>query len=187
MLISHDHGDHIRAASQLAAKAIDIYASFGTLQAKGLTGHRFKAIAADMPVLIKSLRIVPIKAEHDAAEPLAFVIKSERTGEILVYASDTYYLQHDFSQTPVTIAMIECNYTDEAMTRNIAQGQIHPVYAKRVYSSHMSLQTAMMTIATMNTKYLREIWLIHMSDNNAEADRMVEEVQRQTGVLVRIA
>ena len=46
VLITHEHMDHFKYATNFAEYGINVYASAGTFQSKNLTGHRFKIIQA---------------------------------------------------------------------------------------------------------------------------------------------
>ena len=76
-LISHEHGDHSKAAADLMKAGVDIYASRGTIDALGLSGHRFRAVLPRLQFNIYSWTILPFEVEHDAAEPLGFLLANK--------------------------------------------------------------------------------------------------------------
>lgn len=59
--------------------------------------------------------MLPVKTEHDAKEPLGFLIYSRTTREKLLFATDTYYIRYRFPG--LTHIMIECNYAIDIMCR----------------------------------------------------------------------
>lgn len=184
-LVTHEHGDHIKAAKDLAKNAVNVYATAGTFTAKGLAGHRFKTIKAQQQFKLGNWDVMPFDVQHDSAEPVGFYIYSPRLKKYLLYATDTYYVRYRFNF--VHTLMIECNYDDETIAKHVAGGSTHRAQAKRVYQSHMSLETLQRMLGTMNTKQLEEIWLLHLSDKNSNEKLMRETIQRQTGAIVRIA
>src|SRR5690606_21236594 len=45
-LLSHEHADHARAARDILRAGVDLYATWGTVNALELTGHRLRPIRA---------------------------------------------------------------------------------------------------------------------------------------------
>ena len=70
VLITHEHMDHLKYATNFALYGIDIYASAGTFQKQNLVGHRFKVIKALKQFEVGNFVILPFDTQHDAAEPL---------------------------------------------------------------------------------------------------------------------
>ncbi len=184
-LVSHEHGDHIKAAKQLAAKSINVYATRGTFEAAGLSGHRYKAVKSLEAFKIKTMTITPFDVQHDAVEPVGFIIETSVNGDRLLYATDTHYFKYKIPA--VDIVMIECNYDEERIRQNVLSGEIALPHSKRVYSSHMSLQTVLLMLDRIDTSKLREVWLLHLSDQNSNEEKMVKELRQKTGVKINVA
>ena len=70
VLVTHEHMDHLKYATNFALNGIDVYASEGTFKKLELTGHRFKIIKALQQFEIGNFKILPFDTQHDAAEPL---------------------------------------------------------------------------------------------------------------------
>jgi phosphoribosyl 1,2-cyclic phosphodiesterase len=181
-LITHAHGDHVKAAGALAKMGVDIYASQGTIDAKGLTGHRIHAIKALAEFTVGTFKILPFDIEHDAPEPLGFLVESKSTGEKLVYFTDTYYVRYRF--TGLTHIMAECNYDEATLDERTQDGSLPLERRKRLASSHMSLATLLGFLAANDLSKVQEIKLLHMSDSNANELAIKEAIQRATGVMV---
>ena len=184
-LITHEHLDHSKAMKDLAHIGVDLYASRGTLEVCGLSGHRFHAVKALEEMEIGTFRILPFDVEHDAAEPLGFLITSKATGEKLVYFTDTYYVRYRFNG--LNYIMGECNYTEAGIKRSLEDGSIPLEFIPRLVRSHMSLETFLNFLKANDMRSVRQIWLLHLSENNSEAQRMKEEVQRLTGTEVYVS
>lgn len=183
-LISHEHGDHSRAVQDVLKAGIDIYTSDGTAAALGLAGHHIKVLKPKVPVVIGSLTILPFDTEHDAAEPLGFLI-ADQLGEKLLFATDTYYIKYKFQS--LTHIMIECNYSVDILNRNIAAGRVPGVLKNRLLKSHFSLEHVKEFLKANDLSVVREIWLLHLSDNNSDAVRFKQEIEELTGKMVFIA
>ena len=182
--VTHEHKDHSKAMKDLARLGVDIYASKGTLGACGLSGHRFHVVKALEELDIGTFRILPFDVEHDAVEPLGFLITSKTTMEKLVYFTDTYFVRYRFNG--LNYIMGECNYTDEGIKRSLEDGSIPLEFIPRLVRSHMSLENFLNFLRANDLRTVRQIWLLHLSENNSEAQRMKEEVQRLTGTEVYV-
>ena len=123
-LVTHAHPDHAKAAVQLTDCGIDVYASQGTLDAirptPTLRSYRFHTLRARKQAQIGSWSVLPWQAQHDATEPLGFLLYSQRTKDRLRFATDTYYIPNRFPQ--LNYIMVECNYDMSILLRNIAEG-----------------------------------------------------------------
>lgn len=184
-LISHEHIDHIKAAQFLVNMGVDIYTSQGTIDAAGLKGHRVHAVSpVEAPVKIGSVFIQPFAVEHDAREPLAFLAISEITRERLLYITDTMFFQYQISG--ITHLMIEANYDPGIIAENAVSGRIDGARARRTINNHMSIETALLTLERIDRSRLKEVWLLHLSNDNA-ADDFKRRVQELCGCEVYVA
>ena len=180
--VTHEHKDHSKAMKDLARIGVDIYASRGTMDACGLSGHRFHAVKALKELDVGTFRVLPFDVEHDAAEPLGFLFTSVATAEKLLYFTDTYFVRYRFQG--LTHIMAECNYTEQGIRDSVAEGHVPIEMVPRLVRSHMSLEHLLEMLRANDMSTVRQIYLLHLSDNNSEAQRMKEAVQRQTGVEV---
>lgn len=180
--VTHEHKDHSKAMKDLARLGVDVYASKGTIEACGLSGHRFRPVSARKELDVGTFRILPFDVEHDAVEPLGFLFTSLSTGEKLLYFTDTYFLRYRFQG--LTHIMAECNYTEEGVRDSVAEGRIPIDLVPRLVRSHMSLENLLDMLKANDMSKVRQIYLLHLSDNNSEAERMKQAVQRQTGAEV---
>jgi phosphoribosyl 1,2-cyclic phosphodiesterase len=183
-LISHEHGDHGKAAADVMKAGIDVYASQGTLDALGLSGHRAKPIKAKQQFQVGTWTILPFDVQHDVAEPLGFLL-ANRTGDKLVFATDTYYIRYRFQG--LTHIMVECNYSLRILDENIAAGRVPAVMKKRLLKSHFSLEHVKDFLRANDLSKVQEIWLLHLSDNNSDAALFKHEIQELTGKPVWVA
>jgi phosphoribosyl 1,2-cyclic phosphodiesterase len=184
-LLTHEHGDHCKAVKDLIKRGVDVYASAGTFAACQLSGHRAHAVKPLRQLKVDSFAILPFDVQHDAAEPLGFLIESTVTGEKLLYATDTYYIKYRF--IGLTHIMIECNYDAESVYDSIDAGETPVEMFPRLVKSHMSLENLMDMLKANDRNRLRQIYLLHMSGTRSDADRCKQEIQKLTGAEVYIA
>ena len=183
-LVSHEHQDHCRAVKDVLRAGIDCYMSAGTINALGLESHRLIYIRAKQQFKIDTWTILPFEIEHDAIEPLGFLMANQE-GEKLLYATDTAYIRYKFSG--LTHIMVECNYAEDILDANIASGAIDPVMKHRIIRTHFSLGNVKEFLRANDLSKVKEIWLLHLSDGNSDAQRFKREIQELTGKEVYIA
>lgn len=183
-LISHEHGDHSKAAKDIMKAGINIYTSQGTADALKLSGHRLKPIKAHEQFVIGTWTIKAFEIEHDAEEPLGFVI-ANTAGDKLVFLTDTYYCRYRFAG--LTHIMVEANYSLDIVNQRVAAGDLHPAQKKRLLRSHFGLEHVKGFLRANDIRAVQEIWLLHLSDGNSDAARFKQEIQETTGKLVHVA
>lgn len=171
-LITHEHGDHAAHAAELLDAAVPVFCSGGTAQAIA-AAHRLRrkphTVRAGELARIGGFIVMPFRTEHDAAEPLGYVIQHPEAGNIL-FATDTAFLPYRFSE--ITTALIEANYSLDLL------GDDLPAKVRsRIVRSHMSLQEAERTALDLGDT-LRHVVLIHLSASHSDARRFTAEMRR---------
>ncbi len=182
-LVSHEHGDHSKAAADLMRAGVDVYMSAGAAEALKLTGHRLRMVRALEQVQIGSWAVLPFDTVHDAKEPLGFLLASG--AEKVLYLTDTAYCRYRFRG--LTRILIECNHSLDILNANVESGALPAVMKRRVMRSHMSLDTVKGFLRANDLSRVREIHLIHLSDGNSDAERFKREIQSLTGKPVYVA
>lgn len=182
--VTHSHLDHSKAIKDLARLGVDVYTSKGTVDAMGLTGHRIKTVKGLEEIRVGTFKVLPFDVQHDAPEPLGFLFESMKTGDKLLYFTDTYYLKYKFEG--LTHIMGECNYSKEALQESIDSGYIPMELAPRIIKSHMSLEHFLDLLKANDLSKVRQIYLLHLSDNNSDEEAFKEAVQKATGAEVYV-
>lgn len=181
-LLSHEHGDHSKAATKLAELGVEIYASKGTIEALGLEGkRRFNSLPPLTPTRMGGCLVLPVPLEHDAAEPFGYVLTFGE-GKRLLYITDTHYLRYRI--TGITHLMIECNYSNSSIDEAIREGRTNKALARRIYGSHMSLDNLLSFFQANNLRNLRQVYLLHLSNSNSNEQEIWQAVARATGAEV---
>lgn len=183
-LVSHEHQDHCKAVKDLLKAGIEVWMSVGTKEALKISGHRLRPLAPLINYGIGAWTVKPFEVQHDAAEPLGFLLANQ-TGEKLLYLTDTYYCKYKF--VGITHLMIECNHSYEILNENVSRGVLPPAMKKRLIRSHFSLENVKEFLKANDLSKVQEIWLIHMSDGNSNAEQFKREIQELTGKPVYVA
>lgn len=184
-LISHEHGDHAKAVKDIIKAGIDCYMSLGTQTALGVSSHRVKIVQPKEQIQIGTWAILPFEVNHDAKEPLGFLLYSQKTGAKVLYATDTYYIKYRFQD--LTHLMIECNFALDIVDENVANGTIPKSLRDRLLYSHFELENVKKFLKANDLSKVEEIWLLHLSNDNSDEERFKREIQELTGKLVYIA
>lgn len=77
----------------------------------------------------------------------------------------------------LTTVILGVNYSRDHLDPNI-----HPVHRKHIISGHMELQTALDLLKANDLSKCREIHLIHLSDENSNAEYFGDEIRKATGI-----
>lgn len=185
-LVTHEHGDHACGAAGLAGRGIDLYATVGTFA--GISGnvsaHRRHVIQKGVQFRLGSWLILPFEAEHDAAEPVGFLLYSLAAQEKLLFATDTYYIPNTFRG--LNIVMAECNYSRDLLEDNIRAGRVPKLLKIRLLRSHFSLDNVKDFLAANDLGECRRIYLLHLSGGNSDPGRFKREIQELTGIVTEI-
>lgn len=183
-LLSHSHSDHSIGAKDLLKAGIDIYTNKETIESLELTGHRVNAVEPLKQFTVGDFTILGFPIEHDV-EGLGYLIQYKPTGYKLLFATDTYYLKYKFKG--LNAIAVECNYIKETLDQNIEAGYINEAMKPRLLQSHFSLENVKEFLKANDLSSCREIILLHLSDSNSSAERMVREIEELTGIKSKVA
>ncbi len=176
-LISHGHADHSKAWRELTKAGVNLYMTLDTFfTLNNADGYRINYLGK-LPYRIGTLQIIGFDTAHDCPGSSGFLVYTAT--KRLLYASDTFYIRHRFEG--LTHVLVECNYDDQTLQENIDSGHINPSLAMRIQRSHMGLETLLDFFAANDLSQIQEIYLIHLSNGNANEARIKEAVQRATG------
>ncbi|MDD5092825.1 MAG: MBL fold metallo-hydrolase [Dehalococcoidia bacterium] len=183
-LISHAHMDHAKAAKKLMDAGIDCYMSKETAEALKVSGHRLHVLDPNqMHTNIGPWAVISFETEHDAEGSLGFLIM--HGDEKILFLTDTAYTRYRFNG--LTRIMIECNFDEDIIRENVASGVLHQSLKSRIYANHMSIDRVLDFLKANDLSQCREIWLLHLSDSNSDAEAFKRRVQEATGKIVRVA
>lgn len=181
-LITHEHGDHARGVSEVVRRGVKTICSAGTKKVlnDSLLLSQLVDVMPLKPIQLGGFTVMAFETQHDAAEPFGFLIREDKTGENVVYATDTYYLRYTFPKIHYWI--VECNYCDEVMDDELRCGKIDAGLRRRLLESHMSLRRLKDAFASNDLSTATKIVLVHLSDSRSDEQRMVREIETLTNV-----
>lgn len=166
IFISHEHGDHIKGVTALANKySLPVYITEKTAKnGPRLISHLSKTFAANEPIAVGSLSIVPFTKCHDAVDPHSFIIsyKAVTVGVLTDIGDVCTQVIHYFKQCHAVF--LETNYDDQML-----ENGRYPVHLKnriRGGLGHLSNKQALQLFIQHRSSYLSHLLLAHLSKEN---------------------
>lgn len=167
ILVTHEHGDHIRGVGPVARKyKLPVWMTHGTHRAYdcGELPERILFGSHDGSFCIGELDVTPVPVPHDAREPCQFIFASagRRLGLVTDLGSITPALINALDG--VDALLLECNH-DPVM---LANGPYPPSLQARVGGNygHLSNQQAAQLLARLDHARLRHLVAAHLSEKN---------------------
>lgn len=190
-IVSHRHSDHAKSVVALTNYGMDVYAHQSVWDnLTGYTMHRSHFAQVGMPITIwvgagtsEYWTVEPFNADHDVP-CLGFIIWSPSNEKIL-YLTDSATCPAGIEG--LTRIMVGCNYDSEILQTNALAGEVNEALKQRILKSHASLATVMEMLRNTDLSQTVEVILLHLSDTNSDALDFQAQVERLTGVPVRIA
>lgn len=180
VLVTHQHGDHCKAVSDLLKLGHCVYMLKDTAEAIYVAGHhKVVYITPKIQFSIGSFTILPFELEHDVPN-VGFLITDGE--EKLLYITDTYYCRYTFKD--VNHIMVECNHSYEILNQRVDDGCLHEKRMERLIQSHFSLENVIKFLKSMDLTKCQDIRLLHLSDENSDAAMFKQAVEAATGKYV---
>lgn len=179
ILVTHEHGDHIRGVQALARRyKLPVLTNRATMAAAGNSLAKiddWQEISAGQDYDFRGLRIHPFSVSHDASDTMGFVIS--HGGRVLGYCTDTgiisRLMHHRLSGCHGLI--LECNH-DLEMLKN---GGYPPQLQQRIRSKegHLTNSDAARFLIELIHDGLEHVVLAHISESNNTHELAMATVQ----------
>lgn len=168
IFVTHEHGDHIGSARQLALRErIPVWMSGGTYAAIGEPDFEgLLRLARDgEAIAVGPLQVRPFTVPHDAREPLQLTCTDgdRRLGVLTDLGHATAHVQQQLAGCGTVL--LECNH-DEAM---LSAGPYPPFLKRRVggaYGHLANSAAAALAQALLAAGGLRQVVAAHLSEQN---------------------
>lgn len=166
ILVTHEHGDHVRGVASLAKKYdIPIWSSRGTAKAAKLEDlAQWNCIDIHQQFEIDAIQIQPVPVPHDAKEPCQFVFSDGdwRLGVLTDTGSITPYIEEQYSACDAFI--LEANHDEEML----AKGSYPNSLKQRVGGNygHLNNSQAKDLLTAIDITKLQYLVASHISDKN---------------------
>lgn len=188
ILISHEHGDHIRGLSTLANKyQIPVYIHEETRACCKLAipERLIRRLLPGDDLVIGALEVTTFLKYHDAAAPVSFVVRQYglNIGVFTDIGRICNQMIHHFSQCHV--AFLEANYE-----KDLLENGKYPHFLKRRISGglgHLSNQEAWSLFDQYRGPHLQLLLLSHLSKDNNDpqlVQSLFQQIAGDTEVVV---
>ena len=190
ILVTHEHGDHIRGLERVALKlGIPIFSNSDTAKAilsEAREKPRFKIFSTGETFEFGDIEIHPFSVQHDTLDPVAFTLKMNDL-KIGICAD------LGFVTTLVKAHLEACDYLYIEANHEPSMVYACPrpmLYKQRVLGrqGHLSNEACAQLIQEIDHPGLKHIYLAHLSGecNNAElaVKRVQEHVKRELSISI---
>lgn len=166
VLCSHSHSDHSKAVKDFENMGIPVFKPYD------------ETIACPLKIRYGSFGVQAFKIPHDGVPCYGFYIMVD--GHRILYATDFEYLPCSFKNVRLTDMIVECNHQKELVDKGQAK-HTHQI------KGHCSLDTLIEKVIKENmTNALRTVILCHLSQDSADPDECLTEVQKVVGEGVNV-
>lgn len=166
ILVTHEHGDHIRGVGPLARRyRLSVRMTPGTARDHGQGELPYlETFSCHAPLTIGDLRVEPYPVPHDAREPAQFVFTDgdRRLGLLTDAGHGTPHIRSMLGG--VHALLLECNHDPEMLR----QGSYPPPLKARVGGNHGHLANGQAAdiLAGLDRSRLNTLAAMHLSDRN---------------------
>lgn len=164
-VVTHGHHDHDLSAEDFKRMGIPVWQPY--LDGTKSQYHHFG-----------DLYVQSFEVPHDNVPCVGYFIKAD--GQKILYATDFEYISQSFKKVELNHILIECNHIKDLVESDSAN-------RSHVLRGHSELHTVVEFVKHNKTNALRTVMLCHLSRENADPDKMVEEVQMVAGNDVKCA
>lgn len=184
ILVTHEHGDHIKGVAPLARKyKLPVYMTPGTYHSKdrGVL-PQLHLIEGYQAFDVAGIKVVPVAVPHDAREPAQYVLEAGnlRLGILTDLGSISPHVEEQYDNCHGLV--MEANH-DPAM---LASGPYPPSLKRRVGGlwGHLSNQQTAGFLKRLNLAKLQHLVVGHISQQNNSielAQQVMAEVTASVG------
>lgn len=187
LLLSHEHGDHVRGADRLLRRhGLPAYSTAGTLEHTDLSPEAAAAvqvIRSGIPFEVPGFLVEAVQVPHDACEPVGFVIE-DTAGKRLGVISD---IGTRSQLVWARLRDLDCLVLETNHDLQMLRTGPYPWHLKQRVASrhgHLSNHEAAAGIPELVCDRLRHVMLYHLSRTNnlpALAAQLVGEALDREG------
>ena len=180
-VLSHGHGDHVKAYRWLFQNGILIYTNDETAEHfEIISGEKMIGKQERMPFEVGSYLVTPFYLPHDNTPNFGFLIELPDDAGRLLYATDFEYLPYTFKSLKINFFLLECNHQADLVDRSEAKYE-HSL------RGHSEIETVKEIVRVNKTPDMRNVILCHLSDGWSDPETMQKEVQSVAGKWVNVA
>ena len=186
LIVSHAHGDHAGFLDEYLYRRVTTYIHYESLKEWKGKVKDFIPLYFDeeCKFSLGKFDIIPFRLKHDTP-CFGFLIRHPDMVGNFLFCTDTSQIPYTFDN--VQTLAIEADYDYNILLNNVRDGKLILNLARRIYSTHYSIEQAIDFCKNRDMKKLRNIILLHLSKNNSSAEEFKEKMIIATGKPTYIA
>lgn len=186
LIVSHAHGDHTGFLDEYLYRRITTYIHDESLKEwKGKVKDFIPLyFGEECKFSLGNFDIIPFRLKHDTP-CFGFLIRHPDMDGNFLFCTDTSQIPYTFDN--VQTLAIEADYDYNILLNNVRDGKLILSLARRIHSTHYSIDQAIDFCKNRDMKKLRNIILLHLSKNNSSAEEFKEKMIMATGKPTYIA
>lgn len=186
LIVSHTHGDHAGFLDEYLYRRITTYIHDESLKEwKGKVKDFIPLyFGEECKFSLGNFDIIPFRLKHDTP-CFGFLIRHPDMVGNFLFCTDTSQIPYTFDN--VQTLAIEADYDYNILLNNVRDGKLILSLARRIHSTHYSIDQAINFCKNRDMKKLRNIILLHLSKNNSSAEEFKEKMIMATGKPTYIA
>ncbi len=185
ILITHEHSDHIRSLGVIARKyGLPMYGTKGTIEAV-MSSHAigdvdeslFHTILPEMPFRVGDMTVTAVSTSHDAAEPVAYIMRKEQKSMAVITDLGKYDAAIVDRLQGLDVLFLEANHDVHML-----QVGAYPYYLKqRILGErgHLSNELSGQLLGEVLHDRFRKVVLGHLSKENNYPQLAYESVKME--------
>jgi phosphoribosyl 1,2-cyclic phosphodiesterase len=168
ILITHEHGDHIRGAGKFSRKhGVPVWLTYGTRASQAddfFAPEWLRDIDSHTAIAIGDIEIFPFPVPHDAREPVQFVFSDGclRLGVLTDVGSTTPHIESMLSGLHGLV--LECNHDRELLWQGPYPASLKDRIGGRY--GHLDNATAAALLSRLDRSCLQQVIAAHLSRQN---------------------
>ena len=133
--------------------------------------------------MLGNFNVIPFQLQHDV--PCFGYLISHPDSGVTAFITDSSSCDHIFPE--LSHVIIECNYARDILEANILAGKVRYTQGRRIIATHMELENCKKVLQGTDLSSVRNILLAHLSPDNSDEERFLQEIAAVTGKQVTIA
>lgn len=181
-LVTHRHRDHAKAIPELIKRGVQVFGPWDL----GAYYDNISYLKEKQKVGIGTFDVIPFHVKHDV-ECYGYYLQSLATGENLIYITDAHWMPYHFRS--IDYYMVEANYSKKILLDNLHNGVLDGTRFHRIANTHMSIEHLMGYFEFFDPAELagiKQIYLLHMSNENGDAKKFMQNIEAITGAEVYV-
>lgn len=176
VFVTHSHNDHCVAVPEMIRRGMTVYMSEGCR--KEIVPSKICPTLGHMDTTAEgTFKVMAFDVIHDTPEPLGFMFQSYYSDEKGIYIADSKCPNYVIDG--LTHLIVECNFQQNRLENN---DKLDESVKERIRRNHMSLESLVEWLSSMNLMSAKEIHLIHMSTSHCHPKEAVDTIQQATGI-----